>query len=81
MIVSIDRVGRLVIPKGVRDALGLTPDTQLDVVVDGGGIRLEPVDRHERRVEIVDGLPRLSAVSGTVVSDEDVRRLRDADQR
>jgi AbrB family looped-hinge helix DNA binding protein len=40
--VSIDRAGRVVIPEDVRDRLALSPDAELEVVVDGDSIRLTP---------------------------------------
>jgi AbrB family looped-hinge helix DNA binding protein len=43
MRTTIDKAGRLVIPAAVRDRLGLTPGTTLDVSVDETGLRLERV--------------------------------------
>lgn len=81
MLVSIDRVGRVVIPKALRVALGITPDTQLELIPDGSGLRIEPVRRERRSVEISDGLPILGKVAGASLTDEAVRRLRDDLQR
>jgi AbrB family looped-hinge helix DNA binding protein len=81
MHVTVDRVGRIVIPKPLRDALGIGPDSQLEVVADGAGLRLEPVQRAERPIGERDGLPILGTVAGTVITDDDVRRLRDELQR
>ena len=81
MQVTVDRVGRIVIPKPLRDALGIGPDTRLEVVADGAGLRLEPVQRMERPIGESDGLPILGALPGTVITDDDVRRLRDELQR
>jgi AbrB family looped-hinge helix DNA binding protein len=80
--VSIDRVGRVVIPKQLRVALGIDHTTELEIVPDGGGLRLEPV-RGEQRAVLSgdDGLPLLAPVSGALLSDDDVRRLRDELQR
>ena len=79
--VTVDRVGRIVIPKALRLGLGIGPDTELELVPDGGGLRLEPVRAHERPVEESDGLPLLGMVEGNVLTDDDVRRLRDESQR
>ncbi len=76
MRITIDRVGRVVIPKTVRDALGLVADAEVDLVVDGVSIRLDPVSP-SRRVLMADGLPILEKVEGFVVTDDHVRRLRD----
>lgn len=81
MFVTIDRVGRVVIPKALRVALGITPDTQLELVPDGTGLRIEPVRRRERSIETSEGLPILGNVEGAVLTDGDVRRLRDDVQR
>jgi AbrB family looped-hinge helix DNA binding protein len=81
MMVAIDRVGRVVIPKALRTALGITPDTQLELIPDGTGIRIEPVRRDQRAIETSDGLPILGKVEGVALSDEGIRRLRDDLQR
>ena len=81
MYVTIDRVGRAVIPKALRVALGITADTQLELIPDGSGLRIEPVRRDRRSVEISEGLPILGKVEGAALTDDDVRRLRDDLQR
>jgi AbrB family looped-hinge helix DNA binding protein len=76
MRVSIDGAGRIVVPKPLRDELGLSPDTPLEIeVVDG---HLELSARHEPPsvVEGPNGL--LVAPTGTPISDEDVRRVLEA---
>lgn len=78
---TVDRVGRIVIPKSLRDALGIGADTELEVLPDGGGLRLDPVRPTERVIEESDGLPLLGAVTGAVLRDADVTRLRDEMQR
>lgn len=82
MQVTIDGVGRLVIPKALRLALGITPGTPLELIVDGSGLRLEPVRPDVRAVETADdGLPVLGAVAGFTLTDQDIRGLRDELQR
>lgn len=81
MRVSLDRVGRVVIPKQLRVALGIDHTTELEIVPDGDGLRLEPVRGAERPILEQDGLPVLGQVGGIVLTDEDVRRLRDELQR
>lgn len=81
MIVTVDRLGRLVIPKALRVALGITPDTPLELIPDGSGLRIEPVQRNARPIETRDGLPVLGQVEGAALTDDDVRRLRDDVQR
>lgn len=81
MDVRVDRLGRLVIPKALRVALGITPDTRLELIPDGSGLRIEPVQRRARVIETRDGLPILGRVEGAVLTDDEVRRLRDDTQR
>jgi AbrB family looped-hinge helix DNA binding protein len=81
MIVTIDRAGRIVIPKRIRLALGIEPDSELELMPDGAGLRIEPVRRVERAIGERDGLPILGDVEGAVLTDDDVRRLRDELQR
>ena len=75
---TVDSVGRIVVPKALRDALGLTPGTSVDVSLYGAGLQVIPAGRTARLRE-VDG--SLVAESDTVVSDEDVFALIDAVRR
>lgn len=77
----MDRAGRIVLPKPVRDQLHLDPGSEFDLVVDGWSLRLEPAGTRIRQVVEVDGWPVLEPVDATTIGDDDVRRLRDADQR
>lgn len=77
MRATIDKAGRLVLPKPLRDQVGLRPGA-VEVFADGTGLRVEPIagDTLEER----DGLlvvPR----SGVTIDDDLVRALRYADQR
>lgn len=81
MVVHVDSVGRLVIPKALRTALGITPETPLELALDGGGLRLQPMQSERRQIEEKDGLLVLAAVPGSIRTDDDVRRLRDELQR
>lgn len=81
MMVSIDRAGRVVIPKGVRDRLGLDAGVELVLEVEGDTIRLERHRESRRALDWVDGRPVFRAVPGRTVTDADVQMLRDADQR
>jgi AbrB family looped-hinge helix DNA binding protein len=74
---TIDKAGRLVIPKPLRERLGIRPGI-VEVTADGNALRVEPVagsDVEERHGRLV--IPS----AGAVVTDEDVRALRDVDQR
>ncbi len=77
MRTTIDKAGRLVIPKSLRDHVGLGPG-DVDVTVDGAVLRVAPVagdDLVEEAGRLV--VPR----TGAVIDDDLVRSLRDADQR
>ena len=81
MVVSIDRAGRVVIPKDIRDRLSLGAVAEVEVEVDGDAIRLVPVRSRGRRVAEVDGWPVIERGDGPAITDADVQRWRDADQR
>ncbi len=81
MVVSIDRAGRVVIPKDIRDRLALETDAELEIDLEGDSIRLTPVREPSRRVVMIDGLPVLVRPEGYEITDADVQRWRDADQR
>lgn len=81
MLASIDRAGRVVIPKDIRDELALAPDTELDLQVEGGSLRLTPVRQPGRRGVEIDGWLVLEPVPGQAMTDLDVQRWRDAGQR
>ena len=81
MTVSIDRAGRVVIPKDIRDRLSLSADAELEIELDGDTIRLVPVRRRGRQVHLVNGWPVIERGDGPLITDADVQRWRDADQR
>jgi AbrB family looped-hinge helix DNA binding protein len=75
---TVDGMGRIVVPKALRDALGLVPGAKVDVSRYGAGLQLVPVSRTARLTE-VDGV--LVADSTTEVTDEIVFGLLDAGRR
>lgn len=77
MRATIDKAGRLVIPKQLRDHLGLRPG-EVEVSADGASLRVEPIAGDE--LEERDGRLVIPA-SGIEMNDEIVRSLRDALQR
>jgi AbrB family looped-hinge helix DNA binding protein len=77
MRATIDGAGRLVIPKPLRDSLGLVPG-EVEVTPDGAGLHIEPLANDD--LEDEDGLLVIPAADVTI-GDDFVRTLRDADQR
>ena len=74
---TIDKAGRLVVPKILRDRIGLSAGA-VELIADGTGIRIEPVAGEGRAEE---GGRLVIPASGVSLDDELVRALRDADRR
>ncbi|MDP5183268.1 AbrB/MazE/SpoVT family DNA-binding domain-containing protein [Blastococcus sp. BMG 814] len=77
MRTTIDKAGRLVIPKELRERVGLGPG-EVDVRVEGATLRVEPLasDRLTERNGRLTVPP-----SGDALDDDRVQSLRDVDQR
>ncbi len=77
MRTTIDAAGRVVIPKSLRDELGIRAG-EVELTRDGAGIRIEPVSSDS----LVEEAGRtVIPASGTPIDDDLVRALRDAGQR
>lgn len=55
MQLKIDRAGRIVVPKPLRERLGFSPDTQLQVIEQPEGVLLKRVQQRPSMVK-ADGL-------------------------
>jgi AbrB family looped-hinge helix DNA binding protein len=76
MRVAIDKSGRLVVPKPLRDALGLSPEVPLEVDVVDGHLELSAAHEPARIVQGPNG--PVVAVTGTPISGEEIRRTLEA---
>jgi AbrB family looped-hinge helix DNA binding protein len=78
MRVTLDSVGRIVLPKALRDALGQTPGSTVDISRYGGGLQLVPAGRTARLTR-ESGV--LVATGETEIDDDDVFALIDSGRR
>lgn len=74
----VDSVGRIVVPKPLRDSLGLHAGSVVDVSRYGAGLQLVPTTRTARLVQ-EDGVT--VATGETAIDDEVVYLLLDAQRR
>jgi AbrB family looped-hinge helix DNA binding protein len=77
MQATIDKAGRLVIPKPLRDRLGLVPGV-VEVAADGNALRVESLASEELQEE--DGRLVIAA-AGVQVDDDVVWTLRAVEQK
>jgi AbrB family looped-hinge helix DNA binding protein len=78
MEATVDQAGRILLPKPLRDALGLLPGTKVDVSQYGAGLQLIPTGRTARLVE-EDGV--LVATGESQLDDDIMFNLIDAGRR
>lgn len=77
MRTTIDRAGRLVIPRSLRDRIGLARGGAVEVELDGAAIRIEPVPGSELREK--DGLLLIPG-TGVPIDQTLVSEMIDADR-
>jgi AbrB family looped-hinge helix DNA binding protein len=78
--VTIDKRGRVTIPKAVRDAYGFLPGAPIEIIETATGIELRlPVPRPAQLVR--KGQFLVAVGDGRKITDKEIRDLRLADQR
>ncbi len=77
MKTTIDKAGRLVVPKVLRDRLGLHSG-EVEITADGASLRVEPV--FDDSLVEKDGRLVIHS-SNAAITDELVRELKDADEK
>ena len=77
MRTTIDQAGRLVIPRSLRDRIGLANGGEVDLELDGASVRIAPVTGRDLKEE--RGLLVIPA-AGTPITGAAVRELIDADR-
>lgn len=65
---TVDSVGRVVVPKALRDALGLRAGAKVDITRYGSGLQIVPASRTARLVDEAGAL----VVTGETAIDDDV---------
>jgi AbrB family looped-hinge helix DNA binding protein len=75
---TVDSVGRVVLPKALRDALGIEPGSTVDISRYGTGLQVVPSGRTAKLI-LENGV--MVASGGTVIDDETVFGLIDAGRR
>jgi AbrB family looped-hinge helix DNA binding protein len=81
MRTTIDSAGRVVVPKALRDVMGLTAGRPIDIAYADGRLEIElaPADV---TLDAADGPPRLVAVGHVpALTDDEVRATIDAVRR
>jgi AbrB family looped-hinge helix DNA binding protein len=81
MRVTIDRAGRVVVPKALRDALHLEAGVALEIRVREGRLELEPVATPMRLVRRGKGLVATTDEPLPRIDAEDVRAVTEALRR
>ncbi|TDD63790.1 AbrB/MazE/SpoVT family DNA-binding domain-containing protein [Jiangella aurantiaca] len=81
MRTAIDSAGRVVIPKALRDSLGLTAGQSLDVVERDGGLEIVPTPTPMRLVDEGNGPVAVAVVEVPELTTEMVHDVLDQTRR
>ena len=78
MIITIDKAGRLVVPKPLREQFNLTPGSELEIEAGAGGMTLRRVDAEPALVRKQGILVHHGATRSPLDIGDFVRAERDA---
>ena len=76
MQTTIDKAGRVVLPKALRDQVGITAGP-VEITVSGAGLKIEPIASGG----LVEEDGRLYLAGGVTMTEDELREFRLADQR
>lgn len=76
MRTTIDKAGRIVVPERLRDALGMGPGTELEILAVDDRLEIEVPRPRATLVDGPDGLPLVDAPDARRLSTQDVRSWR-----
>jgi len=81
MRTTIDRAGRIVIPKALRDRLGLSGGEELDVAERDGRIEIVPVAGRIRLARDADGPVAVSDEAMPHLTEDEIREAIERSRR
>lgn len=76
---TVDKAGRIILPKRLRDSMHLTPGSKLEAELIGGRLQISPEEEEDPPFEVVDGITVIKGgrpIPGGAAAA--VRRERDA---
>jgi AbrB family looped-hinge helix DNA binding protein len=81
MLATIDQGGRIVVPKEVRERLGLTPGTRVELVEADGHLEIAPAATPMHLAEVGGQLVAVPEQGLPTLTAEQVRRVVEAQRR
>ena len=70
MVAKLDKFGRILIPKKIREDLRISQDSQINIINDGNRIIIEPIEEQTALIEKNNLLVYTGKISSIEVDDE-----------